>query len=58
MEDETCPALPDAHIKYDPLEVPTDTELLQKITNDVVAELGLEVLRPLRNLEKKILCSR
>lgn len=53
MEDETCPALPDAHIKYDPLEVPTDTELLQKITNDVVAELGLEVLRPLRNLEKK-----
>lgn len=52
VEDETSAGLADAGIKYDPLEIPTDTELLQKMTDEVVAELGSEVLKPLRNLER------
>ncbi len=47
-----CAGLPDAGIKFDPLEIPTDTELLQTMTEEVVEELGLEVLKPLRNLER------
>ncbi|MBU4009631.1 MAG: hypothetical protein KJ882_02595, partial [Proteobacteria bacterium] len=34
------------------LVIPTDTELLQKMTSEVVAELGREALKPLNNLEK------
>ena len=34
------------------LAIPTDTELLQKMTGEVVAELGREALKPLNNLEK------
>lgn len=52
VEDETCAGLPDAGIKFDPLEIPTNTELLQAMTDEVVAELGQEVLKPLRNLER------
>lgn len=52
VEDETSAGLPEANVKFDPLEITTDTELLQKMTDEVVAELGLEVLRPLSNLEK------
>ena len=51
-EDETSAGIPEANIKFDPLEIPTDTELLQKMTDKVVAELGREALRPLQNLEK------
>lgn len=53
FEDETNAGIPEAHIKYDPLELPTNTEILQNLTLEVVAELGREVLKPLRNLEKK-----
>ena len=34
------------------MNIPTDTELLQKMTDEVVSELGREALRPLSNLEK------
>jgi tetratricopeptide (TPR) repeat protein len=51
-KDETSAGVQIAGIKFDPLEIPTDTELLQQLTNEVVAELGREGLRPLRNLEK------
>jgi curli biogenesis system outer membrane secretion channel CsgG len=50
--DETSAGVEVAGIKYDPLEMPTDTELLQELTGEVVAELGRETLRPLKNLEK------
>jgi curli biogenesis system outer membrane secretion channel CsgG len=50
-EDATSAGLPEANVEFDPLEIPTDTELLQKMTDDVVAELGREALRPLQNLE-------
>jgi curli biogenesis system outer membrane secretion channel CsgG len=51
-EDEGSAGLPEANVKYDPVEIPSDTELLQKMTEEVVAELGREALRPLQNLEK------
>lgn len=50
-EDEASAGIPAANIKYDPVEMPTDTELLQKMTEEVVAELGREVLKPMQNLE-------
>lgn len=52
VEDETSAGVPEANVKFDPLEIITDTEMLQKMTDEVVAELGREVLRPLSNLEK------
>ncbi|MDP2646951.1 MAG: CsgG/HfaB family protein [Desulfobacterales bacterium] len=51
VEDETSAGLPEAKVKFDPLEIATDTELLQQMTDEVVAELGREALRPLQNLE-------
>lgn len=51
VEDETSAGLPEAKIKFDPLEIPTDTEILQKMTDKVVADLGREALSPLKNLE-------
>nr|MBC8392755.1 hypothetical protein [Deltaproteobacteria bacterium] len=53
VEDQTSSGVPEAGVKFDPLEISTDTELLKKLTEEVVAELGREVLRPLQNLEKK-----
>jgi tetratricopeptide (TPR) repeat protein len=52
VEDESSAGVPEADIKFDPVEIPTDTELLQKMTEEVVAELAREALRPLQNLEK------
>jgi len=52
IEDDTSAGLPEANVKFDPLVIPTDTELLQKMTGEVVAELGREALKPLNNLEK------
>ncbi len=52
VEDITSAGLPEAKVKFDPLEISTDTELLQKMTAEVVAELGREALRPLQNLEQ------
>jgi tetratricopeptide (TPR) repeat protein len=51
-QDQSSAGLADAGVKFDPLELPTDTELLQKMTDQVVAELGKEALRPLQNLEQ------
>ena len=52
VEDDTSAGLPEANVKFDPLVISTDTELLQKMTSEVVAELGREALKPLNNLEK------
>lgn len=52
VEDQTSAGLPEAKVEFDPLNIPTDTEMLQKMTDEVVAELGREALRPLSNLEK------
>ena len=52
VADDTSAGLKEAGVKFDALEISTDTELLQKMTDKVVAELGREALRPLQNLEK------
>ena len=52
VQDETSAGLPEAKVKFDPLDISTDTELLQNMANEVVSELGREALRPLSNLEK------
>ena len=51
-KDETSAGVKIAGIKYDPLEISTDTQLLQELTDEVVAELGQEGMRPLKNLAK------
>jgi len=53
VEDQSNAGIKDANVKFDPLEIPTDTELLQSMATEVVEELSREVLKPLRNLEKK-----
>lgn len=50
--DDTSAGVQVAGIKYDALEIPTDTELLQGLTSEVVEELGQEALRPMQTLEK------
>lgn len=52
VEDESSSGIPDAGIKFDPLDIPSDTEIIQKITIEVVSELGREALKPLQNLER------
>ncbi len=52
VQDEVSAGVREADIKYDPLVMPTDTELLQGLTEEVVAEMGQEALKPLRNLEQ------
>lgn len=51
-KDETSAGVKIAGIKFDPLEIHTDTQLLQELTDEVVAELGREGLSPLKNLAK------
>jgi len=52
VEDVGSAGVPEAGVKFDPVEIPSDTELLQVLTVEVVTELGREALRPLQNLEK------
>lgn len=52
-EDTSNAGIPDAGITFDPMEVPTDTEILQSMTTDVIDQLAREVLKPLMNLEKE-----
>ena len=51
-KDETSAGVKIAGIKFDPLEISTDTQLLQELTDEVVVELGQEGLSPLKNLAK------
>ncbi len=52
VSDDTSAGLPEAKVKFDDLEIETDTELLQQMSTEVVSELGREVLRPLSSLER------
>jgi|GEM_PF-153096 len=52
VEDEGSAGLAEANIKYDPIEIMTDSDLLQDITRKAVAELGREALTPLQAIEK------
>jgi curli biogenesis system outer membrane secretion channel CsgG len=43
--------VPLANVKFQPLEILSDSELLEKVTQDVVAELSLEVVSRFQNLQ-------
>jgi len=53
VEDSGNEGIKDANVVFDPLEMTTDTELLQLMASEVVEELSRGVLQPLRNLEKQ-----
>ena len=53
VKDTGSEGLVDAGVTYDPTEVPTDTELLQALTDDVIDNMSVDVLRPLQSLEKQ-----
>ncbi|GGF79569.1 CsgG/HfaB family protein [Alteromonas lipolytica] len=50
-EDVGNDGVKDANIEYDPLEIATDTEMLQLMADQVVEDLSRKVLQPLRNRE-------
>jgi tetratricopeptide (TPR) repeat protein len=50
-EDKYQDGLPIAGIKQDPLELPTEAEVLDEITNDKVSEMGRSVLKHFQSLE-------
>jgi tetratricopeptide (TPR) repeat protein len=50
-EDKYQDGLPIANIKQDPLELPTEAEVLNEITNDKIAEMGRNVLKHFQSLE-------
>ena len=52
VKDSGSEGLADAGIAYDPAEIPTDTELLQMLTDEIVDTMSVDVLRPLQSLEK------
>ena len=51
LEDTANAGVQDAGIKFDPMEVPTDTEIMQQLTEQIVEHMAGEVLRPLQQLE-------
>ena len=44
----------DAGIEFDPMEISTDTEILQTLTEQIVAHMGAAVLQPLEKLETSL----
>jgi curli biogenesis system outer membrane secretion channel CsgG len=50
-EDTSNAGVQDAGIKFDPMKIPTDTEILQGLTEEVVEHMAGEVLQPLQQLE-------
>jgi curli biogenesis system outer membrane secretion channel CsgG len=51
LEDSSNAGVQDAGIIFDPMEVPTDTEIMQQLTEQIVEHMAGEVLRPLQQLE-------
>lgn len=51
VKDDYSEGVAFANIKFDPLEIPSDAEVIDKVTEDVVAELGYEVLSRFQNLQ-------
>jgi len=50
-EDKYSDAVPVANIAHDPLELPTDDEVLDELTNAKVSEMGKSVLKNYQSLE-------
>ncbi|RLB15059.1 MAG: hypothetical protein DRG35_04540 [Deltaproteobacteria bacterium] len=50
-QDDYHHGLPAANIKEDPLELPTELEVLDELTNQKVSEVGLSILKRFQSLE-------
>jgi tetratricopeptide (TPR) repeat protein len=51
VEDTANAGVSDAGVLFDPMKMPTDTEILQGLTEEVVESMTADVLRPLQQLE-------
>lgn len=51
VEDTANAGVSDAGVIFDPMAMPTDTEILQGLTEEVVESMAADVLRPLQQLE-------
>jgi len=51
VTDEWNDGIAEANISYNPLELPTESELLEKVTAEVVRDLALVVLKPFQSLQ-------
>ena len=51
VTDEWNDGIPEANIPYNPLELPTESQLLEQVTTEVVRDLALAVLKPFQNLQ-------
>jgi tetratricopeptide (TPR) repeat protein len=51
VEDTANAGVSDAGVIFDPMTIPTDTEILQGLTEEVVESMAGDVLRPLQQLE-------
>jgi tetratricopeptide (TPR) repeat protein len=50
-QDSANAGVAEAGVIFDPMEIPTDTEILQQLTEQVVESMASEILRPLQQLE-------
>jgi tetratricopeptide (TPR) repeat protein len=51
VTDEWNDGIAEANIPYNPLELPTESELLEQVTAEVVRDLALVVLKPFQSLQ-------
>ncbi len=51
VEDTANAGVSEAGVEFDAMEIPTDTEILQNLTEAVVESMASDVLRPLQQLE-------
>ncbi len=51
VEDTANAGVEEAGVKFDPMDIATDTEILQQITEEVVESMASDVLKPLQQLE-------
>lgn len=51
VEDTANAGVSEAGVTFDAMEIPTDTEILQQLTEQVVESMASDVLRPLQQLE-------
>ena len=51
VTDEWNDGIPEANIAYNPLELPTESELLEQVNAEVVRDLALVVLKPFQSLQ-------
>jgi len=53
VTDQWNDGIPEADIPYNPLELPTESEVLEQVTANVVRDLALVVLKPFQSLQTK-----